>query len=88
MDKGNLPFSCKVRKKFLDPFDIGGVLFTIWEMTYKEKDKKSVMKTTLNGDGTFSAKKKDSSKNKQDTVLTVCDNCFFLLHPTQNRKIK
>jgi len=87
MDKGNLPFSCKVRKKFLDPFDIGGVLFTIWEMTYNGKDKKSVMKTTLVGDGPFSAKK-DSSNNKQDTVLTVCDNCFFLLHPTQNRKIK
>ena len=71
MDKGNLPFSCKVRKKFLDPFDIGGVLFTIWEMTYKEKDKKSVMKTTLNGDGTFSAKKKRQFK-EQTRYCTYC----------------
>ena len=28
-----LPFSCKVLKNFLDPLDIEGVHFTIWEIT-------------------------------------------------------
>ena len=28
-----LPFSCKVLKSFLDPLDIEGVHFTIWEIT-------------------------------------------------------
>lgn len=31
--KNKIPLSCNVRKKFLDPFEIEGVLFTIWEIT-------------------------------------------------------
>ena len=32
-----IPLSCSVRKNFLDPFDIGGVLLTIWEITCQGK---------------------------------------------------
>ena len=33
-----LPFSCKVLKNFLDPLDIEGVHFTIWEITCYERE--------------------------------------------------
>lgn len=33
LKKNKIPLSCNVRKKFLDPFEIEGVLFTIWEIT-------------------------------------------------------
>ena len=85
MDKGNLPFSCKVRKKFLDPFDIGGVLFTIWEMTYKGKDKKKCHEDNISCGWSFFCKKKTVQRTNKILYLLYVIIVFSCstLHKTE-----